>query len=70
MKITRLRTQIVVLPIDPPILSAIFEIRSTYAVWRAPREQTKLPNQTVTTQIFGSYVIDHPLPIEVFVAAV
>lgn len=32
MKITGLRTQIAVLPIDPPILSAIFEIRSTYAV--------------------------------------
>lgn len=32
MKITRLRTQVVVLPIDPPIMSAIFEIRSTHAV--------------------------------------
>lgn len=32
MKITRLRTTVVDLPIDPPILSAIFEIRSTTCI--------------------------------------
>lgn len=32
MKITRLRTEIVTVPIEPPILSAIFEIRSTACV--------------------------------------
>jgi L-alanine-DL-glutamate epimerase-like enolase superfamily enzyme len=32
MKITRLRTQVVNLPIDPPILSAIFKIESTSCV--------------------------------------
>jgi hypothetical protein len=32
MKITRLRTVVVDLPIEPPILSAIFAIRSTTCI--------------------------------------
>ena len=39
MKITGLRTVVVNVPIDPPILTAIFEIRSAACVlrWRPTR---------------------------------